>query len=136
MTSTQVNSNVDDNKNIRNEGSLAGGRSTINKADVGVIMSRPTKDELDIFVKDNVKLDIIPNIVTDVYKVRSGQWTQVRIWSYIDLGTLKREDLFITDSRLQEIKDFYVEDYTIKDWTNDEYQIIMNNLNYINNMKE
>lgn len=100
MTSTQVNSNVDDNKNIRNEGSLAGGRSTINKADVGVIMSRPTKDELDIFVKDNVKLDIIPNIVTDVYKVRSGQWTQVRIWSYIDLGTLKREDLFITDSRL------------------------------------
>lgn len=136
MTSTQVNSNVDDNKNIRNEGSLAGGRSTINKADVGVIMSRPTKDELDIFVKDNVKLDIIPNIVTDVYKVRSGQWTQVRIWSYIDLGILKREDLFVTDSRLQEIKDFYVEDYTIKDWTNDEYQIIMNNLSYINNMKE
>lgn len=105
MTSTQVNASADDNKNIRNEASLAGGRSTINKADYGLIMARPTKDELETLknMSDNYG---IPNIVTDVYKVRSGQWTQVRIWSKVDLGTLKKEDLFLTDSKLEPITDF------------------------------
>ena len=38
FTSTQVNANVDNNTNIRNESSLAGGRSTINKAEMGGIL--------------------------------------------------------------------------------------------------
>ena len=105
MTSTQVNANADDNKNIRNESSLAGGRSTINKADYGLIMARPTKEELETLEPLIVKFKE-PNVVTDVFKVRSGEWTQVRIWSYINLGTLKKEDLFITNSRLEPIDNF------------------------------
>lgn len=105
MTSTQVNASADDNKNIRNEASLAGGRSTINKADYGLIMARPTRDELET-LKNMSDSYGIPNIVTDVYKVRNGQWTQVRIWSKVDLGTLKKEDLFLTDSKLEPITDF------------------------------
>ena len=50
MTSTQVNANADSNINIRNESSIAGSRAIINKADVGVVMARPTKEELDIFI--------------------------------------------------------------------------------------
>lgn len=114
FTSTQVNSKADDNKEIRNEAALAGGRATINKADNGAIMARPTKEELDIVGKINT---IEPNIVTDIFKVRSGAWTQVRIWSYFDMGTLRKEDLFITDSRLNPLMDFY-DDYSfnVENW--------------------
>lgn len=105
MTSTQVNANADDNRNIRNEASLAGGRATINKADYGLIMARPTKEEIEALGELCTKYGE-PNVVTDVFKVRSGQWTQVRIWSKVDLGTLKKQDLFLTNSRLEAVNDF------------------------------
>lgn len=100
MSSTQVNSNADSNQNIRNEASIAGSRSIINKADVGVIMARPTKEELD-FLKNEGGISFTPNIVTDVYKVRSGEWNQVRIWSDVNLGNLRKKDLFVTNARME-----------------------------------
>ena len=104
FTSTQVNAKADDNTDIRNEASLAGGRATINKADNGVICARPTKDEIEILNQDGV-LDqgIIPDMVTDVFKVRSGRWTQVRIWSQFNAGTLRKRDLFATDRYMRPI---------------------------------
>ena len=120
MTSTQVNAKSDDNKDIRNEASLAGGRATINKADNGAIIARPTKEELEV-LSPITKDYGIPNLVTDIYKVRSGEWTQVRIWSIIDLGTMKKEDLFITDSRLDPIEGFFEQEYyNLYDWSEDE----------------
>lgn len=119
FTSTQVNANADSSATIRNESSIAGSRAVINKADIGMVMARPSKEELDFF--SNAGLGI-PNIVTDIYKVRSGEWTQVRIWSYVDLGNLRKIDMFMTDSRLEVIDNFehrYV--YEI-DWENDEIQ--------------
>ena len=125
FTSTQLNAKGDDNTNIRNEGSLAGGRSTINKADNGAIMARPTKEELDL-LKDLFDDRGLPNLVTDIYKVRSGEWTQVRIWSKMNLGTLKKEDLFITNSRLEPIEGFYErEEYKIRNWDENEDKELM-----------
>lgn len=105
MTSTQLNASADDNKNIRNEATLAGGRSTINKADYGLIMARPSKEELEILKPLSEKFGE-PNLVTDVFKVRSGEWTQIRIWSEVNLGTLKKEDLFVTDGRFDIVENF------------------------------
>jgi replicative DNA helicase len=124
FTSTQVNASADDNKNIRNEASLAGGRATINKADNGMIMARPSNEELetlqDLIRKGNYS---IPNMVTDIFKVRDGEFTQVRIWSFVDLGRMKRKDLFITDSRLEPIDGFFDEGYyEVSHWDNVEYQ--------------
>ena len=68
-------------------------------------MARPTKQELDYLTEVNlINGTMVPNVVTDIYKVRSGQWTQVRIWSYVDLGTLRKQDLFVTDNRFQSIE--------------------------------
>lgn len=112
FTSTQVNANADDNRDIRNESSLAGGRATINKADNGAILSRPKTDEIKVLRQlINSHGGIDPNIVTDVFKVRSGRFSQVRVWSYIDLGTLKKEDLFVTDALLNPINDIVEDKY-------------------------
>ena len=134
FSSTQLNAKGDDNKDIRNEGSLAGGRSTINKADNGAIMARPTKEELELlepFYKDRPENK--PNLVTDIFKVRSGEWTQVRIWSVMNLGTLRKKDLFITDSRLEMVEDFFErDDYKVKSWDEHEdehLKIIVERLN-------
>lgn len=124
FTSTQVNASADDNKNIRNEASLAGGRSTINKADNGAIMARPTNEELESLQELTAKYGT-PNCVTDIFKARSGEWTQVRIWSQVNLGTMKKRDLFITDSRLEPIDGFFEDDvYEISNWSDEEYQAI------------
>lgn len=130
-SSTQLNAKGDDNENIRNEASLAGGRATINKADVGVICARPTKDELEILGKE-LGLVELPNLVTDVYKVRSGRYTQCRVWSYINLGTLRKEDLFITDSRLQPLRDFAFELPQVVDWTDGEFEELQNYIKELN----
>ena len=134
FTSTQLNAKGDDNKDIRNESSLAGGRSTINKADNGAVMARPTKEELEI-LQPLYENDISkrPNLVTDIYKVRSGEWTQVRIWSDMNLGTLKKRDLFITDSRMEPVENFNErDDYKIKSWDeheNEHLKVIVERLN-------
>ena len=136
MSSTQLNAKGDDNSNIRNEASLAGSRSIINKADVGVVSARPTKEELQIFIgmtEQDPNFEM-PNMVTDVYKVRSGQWNQVRIWSYIDLGNLRKTDLFITDSRM-EIIPFGADYQYVEDWDSEEWKELEKQLEEINGIK-
>lgn len=124
FTSTQVNSAADETKTIRNEASLSGGRSTINKADNGAIMARPSKEELEI-LEPLVAQYGQPNMVTDIFKVRSGEWSQVRIWSIVDLGTMRKEDLFITDGRLEAIEGFFENPaYSVQDWSDNEFQEI------------
>lgn len=133
FTSTQVNANADDNKNIRNESSLAGGRSTINKADNGAIMSRPTKEELEI-LKPSIEKFGTPNCVTDVYKVRSGAWTQVRIWSVVDLARMKKVDLFLTDARLDPIENFFSQQsYEVFNWDDEQFNEITAFVEELNN---
>lgn len=138
MTSTQVNSKADDNNSIRNEASLAGSRSIINKADLGVIMARPTTEELS-FITANLTSEIptgfVPNIVTDVYKVRSGEWTQVRIWSDVNLGNLRKKDLFVTNSRMEVLEGVGTGYNYIIDWEDEELAMIKEELKKINEMR-
>jgi replicative DNA helicase len=133
FTATQVNAKADENRDIRNEASLAGGRSTINKADNGAIMARPTKEELEIIKNLHI---IEPNVVTDIFKVRSGEYNQVRIWSYIDLGTMRKEDLFITDSRLEPLTNFFGDEHisvVSADWESEDGEKMIALINSLNN---
>lgn len=118
FSSTQVNANADSNVNIRNESSIAGSRAIINKADIGMVMARPTKEEIDFFASMG---EATPTMVTDVYKVRSGAWTQVRIWSTVDLGNLRKVDLYITNSRLEMITDFEKHFLYQIDWEGNDF---------------
>lgn len=131
MSSTQVNANADGNQTIRNEGSIAGSRSIINKADIGVIMARPTKEELAFF-KNEGGVSFMPNIVTDVYKVRSGEYNQVRIWSDVDLGNLRKVDLFVTNARMEVLNIGLNYRYEVS-WEADEASDTINLLRKLNN---
>lgn len=125
FTSTQVNSSADNNDKIRNESSIAGSRAVINKADNGCVMARPTPEELDTIKELSF---LLPNLVTDVYKVRNGMWTQVRIWSFFNGGTMRREDLFITDARMNVIEDFFEEPRAEVELWNEEERSKLNQL--------
>lgn len=134
MTSTQVNANADNNTNIRNESSIAGSRSIINKADIGCVMARPTREELDALQESVSTIGILPNLVTDIYKVRSGEWNQVRIWSYVDLGNLRKKDLFVTDSRLAVLDNTFTSTNfnLLFDWNTPEWSGISDQCKYLN----
>ena len=126
FTSTQVNANADSNQTIRNESSIAGSRAVINKADIGMVMARPTREELDFFASAGLEM---PTIVTDIYKVRSGEWTQVRIWSQVDLGNLRKRDLFMTDARLELIKDYEKHFIYEIDWEGTNFDEVIKKVN-------
>ena len=135
MTSTQVNANADDNKNIRNESGLAGSRSIINKADTGAIMARPTTEELSTLKNITEQIGKVPNIVTDIFKVRSGKLNQVRIWSEVNLGNLRKEDLFITDARLEVIEDLnFGYNYEIN-WEEEQTKNLLEQLKHLNEIE-
>ena len=106
MTATQLNAKGEDSENgeIKNESAIRGSRAIIDKADIGVIISRINPKEFDLL--EQLELPVTPNQVTDVFKVRRGRFTQVRIWSYVDLGTCRKEDLILTDSFYRKIDGF------------------------------
>ena len=132
MSSTQVNANADSNQNIRNEASIAGSRSIINKADIGAIMARPTKEEID-FLTSEEGISFSPNIVTDIYKVRSGEWNQVRIWSDVNLGNLRKKDLFVTNARMEVLDIGTRYNYQVN-WEDEDTSTIIEQLKEVNGM--
>lgn len=106
MSATQTNAKSDEDKSIKNESVIRGARSIIDKCDIACVVSRVTPEDEEILALPIQKCGMRPNQVTDVYKVRRGKYTNVRIWSYVDLGTCRKVDLFVTNERLQEIDDF------------------------------
>lgn len=106
MSATQVNGELEEKKGIKNQTCLRGAKSIADKVDVGCITMKVTQDELttlDVLIQ---KKGIRPNQVTDIYKIRRGRYNDVRVWSYMDLGTCRKQDLFITDANFKEIEGF------------------------------
>lgn len=81
-------------------------RAIVDKADMGCIISRVEDKEyqsisgkiLDATAdgKINHNNGLKPTHVIDIYKMRRGQYKNVRIWCKIDLGTGQRMDLYMT----------------------------------------
>jgi len=106
MSATQVNGDIDDKKGIKNQTCLRGAKSIADKIDIGAITMQVTPEELNTLSILIQKTGVNPNQVTDIYKVRRGRYNNVRIWSYMDLGTCRKKDLFITDASFKEIPNF------------------------------
>lgn len=115
MSSTQVNAKIEEKgKEINNEGVIRGSRAIVDKADIACIMNRVRSHDKEIIEPIIQEYSVEPNIVVDVYKVRRGKYTNVKIWSEFDLGTCRKKDLFITDQFYNAIPGFQIHDYIIR----------------------
>ncbi len=89
---------------IRNQNMIRGATSIIDKCDAGYITLPVMKGELEalagLIQQQGYKK---PTHVTDIYKIRRGRYKDVRIWSAVDLGTCRMEDLFVTDGMFNEV---------------------------------
>ena len=104
MSATQLNSSQDTNeKGIKNQNSIRGSKSIVDKADIAMIGGLVPDDQRDQIAPYVAKYGM-PTQVYDVYKVRRGKWTNLKIWSNVDLGTCRRSDVFVTDSNIKEIE--------------------------------
>lgn len=137
-TSTQVNAEGMNKPGFKDENCLRGSKSLADKADMGCIVQRINKEEwskeldakytlalnsgrfgpdtmIGMLSKARKTNKVYPTHVIDIYKMRRGQYKNVRIWCYIDLGTGERYDLFMTGAdniMLDNLNSFhlYIED--------------------------
>ena len=84
---------------FKDESSLQGAKGMAQKADVGIIISRPTPSEKQKIEKITRHMLMCPevNMLLWVYKVRRGRLVSIIIHQHVDLGTMEVTDLFVTD---------------------------------------
>jgi len=102
LSGTQLNA---DWKNSQDSNAIRGAKSIIDKADVAMITLPVTKKDLDALepiIRNGFSRK--PNMVTTIYKMRRGKYNNVKLWQFVNLGTLRSEDCFVT-----------YEDYTLVD---------------------
>ena len=99
-------------------------KGVADKCDVGVITTWIGQEELQIMQGLMNKLNCeMPNYVTDVYKARRSKYKNIKIWSKVDLGTCRVEDICITDGYYNPITDFEVLKYSYNNKDNNENKI-------------
>jgi len=104
-SATQLNGDYEE-KEVKNQNLIRGSKAVADKADIGAITLPLNIAEQELGEAYALQLGtLIPNFITDIYKNRRGKWTGIRIWRYIDLGTCRTTDCFVTDRR-NELVDF------------------------------
>jgi replicative DNA helicase len=103
VSSTQLNRNAKEHE-MRDTNSLRGGSATADKVDYGIMVFRVTQKDLD-----NLKhiiernYDMKPNFCHYVYKNRGNSKVGVIIWTRYNGGTIREEELFVTDLDFNQI---------------------------------
>ena len=132
MSGTQLNDKWKDWKGIRDYNLIRGSKAICDKIDVGGISLPINQDEEEIIKTIvNSKGCGMPTQVQDIYKVRRGKYNRIRIWSRVDLGTCRTEDLFLTDQNNVEIP-IVINETLFKD----EMGSIINQKNLVSDRKE
>lgn len=104
-TMTQVNGEVDDYKK-RDYQIVRGGKGISDKVDFAIIAMPPVQAELELIEPILKQGGFIktPNMVLTIYKGRGSKYPkETKIWQYVDLGTMRVEDLFATDKNYKPI---------------------------------
>lgn len=114
LTATQVSNNDEKAGGFMDFRNVQGSRAIVNLMDFACIMSRPTPEELRMVDGFRGRFGFSPNMITDVFKNRRGRWVMCRIWSYMDLGIMRRIDLFVTTPDNKLIDEFQIVDFTIE----------------------
>lgn len=97
-TATQVSGDWE-NRKTANQNIIRGAKAIADKLDVGMIALEPTKEDLDALkpiLEKGFELVESPNLVFHIYKLRRSPYQNVKVWSYVDLGTCRLKNLFVT----------------------------------------
>lgn len=78
-------------------------KSMADKVDYAEIMTDVTPEDLEALSGIVGHFAKIPNYVAHVFKNRGGRWKDVKVWKYVDLGTCRTTDLFMTDNNYKPI---------------------------------
>jgi len=120
-TSSQLNGEYKHVKTA-DETILRGAKAMADKLDVGFIAMAVTEADLQGLQEAMSAFGRKPNLVYHVYKVRRGKFVRVKLWCYVDLGTCRTTDLFLTNNNYEIMKiesttveeiDKFVEDSTL-----------------------
>lgn len=95
---TQVSENARRDETVRDSGAIKGSKSLQTRADLGLVVMRPTFKEI-AKVEPIIKIKNCkePNICYHIYKNRDGEIAEFKVWGYLNLGNFDYEELFITD---------------------------------------
>jgi len=97
-SSTQISGDYK-NDNNRDETIVRGAKAIIDKSDNALIAMPPSEKELkkvEPILRSMIGCPT-PNLVYSLYKNRGGKWNKIKIWLYVDYGTMRTYDLFVTD---------------------------------------
>lgn len=104
-TSTQVNREYKNNKDGEMDATvLRGAMSLADKTDVSIIITEPTQKELTLLkdvIEDN--FDAKPNTCYSIFKNRGNKWKNIKVWTKMNLGTMRETVLFVTDYDYKEV---------------------------------
>lgn len=101
-SSTQLNRGYKDEQNL-DATALRGALSLSDKIDSGIISAPPNKKDLEMLQGLCMEIFTEPNMCHTIYKNRGNRYKDIRIWTKINLGNMREEVLFITDSNYKRI---------------------------------
>ena len=102
---TQIANEARRDEGIRDSGAIKGGKSLQARADLAVVTMRPTHKELTALKPIIETYNFpTPNLCYNIYKNRGGILVMVKVWSVVNLGNMKIENLFATNWNFQRIK--------------------------------
>lgn len=99
FTASQLNGEYD-NVTVKDQRILRGSKALADKIDMGCITLEPSRAEREKIKPILAKMVGIPepNRATWIYKCRRGHLVRVILWQYVDLGTCRTTDLFVTNN--------------------------------------
>lgn len=134
LTSTQVSNDNDKTDTVKDFRNIQGSKAVANLCDFCCMMSIPSPEELKLLDSFSQSFHCTPNLVIDIFKNRRGRWNNIRLWCLNDLGSCRRIDLFITNKKLEPIKEFQIIDFTME--KNNEFQKMIEKYNEDNEETE
>lgn len=106
-SATQLNENHKLEGNM-DQSSIEGSKSIVNKIDLGAIqLPLSVKDEkiIDTIMETGMTFGTYPTHTINIYKNRGGKHKNVRIFFAFNLGTLRMEDVFVTNYKNELLTD-------------------------------
>lgn len=122
---TQIANDARRDESIRDSGAIKGSKSLQARADLGIVTMRPTIKELKALEPIIQRYGKEPNLCFNVYKNRGGTLVMVKVWSYLNMGNMRIENLFTTrwNFVLEKVDETYIKKYVKDEVVEQDFEV-------------